>query len=148
MFGFSHITVNNVHWFYHSKLGFTLKAFNDGSAIFTCASDNAVNFPVPTVSELNLGALPNPEKWDNIRHDLMHIFYEWYVRNTLSPNTEKLLGLANTPLAKCHWEEYKVESLEIFVKTNEKRFDYISDDCYNDAKIFTDWMLACLKGKR
>ena len=144
MFGFSHVTANDVHWFYHSKLNFALKAFNDGSAKFTCLDSNSNVFPVPTVNELNLGALPNPQKWDNIRHDLMHIFYYWQVNQSLSPNTQKLLGLANTPLVKCHWEEYKVESLEIFVKTNKKRLDYISDDCYNNAKLFVNWMLNCL----
>ena len=140
MDGFTHYKSFSYHVFYHLGIEFGMMIYADGSGDFFHFSKGE-SVHVPTVAEINLGGFPNPQTFDNIRHDLVHVWY-WLDRcGTLSPNHEKLLGIADTPLWRCHWEEYKVESLEHYIRTGEKREDL---DCYERAKAFIDWVMNAL----
>lgn len=125
--------------FEHKDLDFRMYVYRDGSGKFDIADSNVVH--IPTVKEVNLGGFPNPKIWDNIRHDLVHVFYCYMVKRCMSPNHLRLLALADTPLYECHWEEYKVESLEMFYLTGYKR-EVLS--CYVQCKEFIDWMMSQL----
>lgn len=140
MYGFTCHKVGNQHCFEHSKLKFTLYVNKDGSGNFYLyGQGKAVN--VPTIYEVNLGGFRNPQKFDNIRHDIIHVFF-WYISyGDFSPNHQKLCGIANTPLWRTHWEEYKVESIELYVMTGIKRETL---GYYEQASAFVRWMMLQL----
>lgn len=140
MYGFTCRKDDGRICFEHKELNFFMYVYSDGAGMFR--TSESFNVHIPTVSEVNLGGFPNPKIWDNIRHDMVHILYCYLTRNCLSPNHQRLLTLADTPLYECHWEEYKVESLEIFYLTGYKRESSIP--CYMQAKMFIDWMMSCL----
>lgn len=141
MYGFTCRKEGEQHCFEHFGLQFRMFVNSDGSGSFHHYWEgNVVN--VPSVDVINLGGFLNPQKFDNIRHDLIHVLY-WYLRyGELSPNHCKLMSIGDTPLHTCHWEEYKVESLELYAMTGIKRelLGY-----YEQAKAFVNWMMLQLR---
>lgn len=130
-----HISIEN------DDLHFRFNIYNDGSGNFFSTRDGLV-VDVPTVDVINLGGFSNPQKFDNIRHDIMHIWYYYVSRGELSPNHRKLMAIDDTPLWRCHWEEYKIESLEMYILTGEKReaLPY-----YERAQAFIEWVMTALR---
>lgn len=122
----------------HTGLQFSMMVYRNGNGnFFHWYEGNIVD--IPMIEEINLGGFPNPQTFDNIRHDILHVWFWFMTYGELSPNHRKLMAIENTPLWKCHWEEYKVESLELYILTGEKREAL---DCYDGAKAFIDWMMS------
>lgn len=140
MDGFTHYKNSDFHSIEHSELNFRMNIYDDGSGNFYHSFKGDV-VDVPTVDVVNLGGFLRPQKFDNIRHDLVHVWYVWHTRRALSPNHQKLMAIADTPLWRCHWEEYKVESLELYILTGEKRE---SLEYYERAKAFIEWVMSAL----
>lgn len=140
MYGFTCTKVGNQHCFEHLDLGFRMYVNNDGSGLFYLMSQGNV-VHIPTIYEINLGGFRNPQKYDNIRHDIIHVIYWLLQFGEFSPNHTKLCGCADTPLWRTHWEEYKVESLELYIMTGIKRE---SLGCYEQAFDFYLWMMRQL----
>lgn len=124
----------------HDALHFRMNVYPDGSGNFYNTLHGLV-VDLPTVDVVNLGGFPAPQKFDNVRHDIVHVWYYYVARGTLSPNHCKLMAIADTPLWQCHWEEYKVESLELFILTGEKREEM---PYYERAQAFVKWVMAAL----
>lgn len=140
MRGFTLHKIYSYHSLYHMELDFGMMIYKDGSGDFFHFTQGDV-VHIPTVDVVNLGGFPNPQVYDNIRHDVIHVWFYWYTRRTLSPNHAKLLNIADTPLWRSHWEEYKVESLELYIRSGVQREEL---DCYDQAKEFWEWVLQAL----
>lgn len=124
----------------NDAIQFRMHVYPDGSGILYHPFQGVV-VDIPTVDTVNLGGFPRPQIYDNIRHDIMHVWYWFVTRGTLSPNHQKLMSISDTPLWRCHWEEYKVETLEHYILTGEKREQL---DCYDEAQAFIEWVMSAL----
>lgn len=142
MYGFTYRKEGTGHYFEHSELHFTMLVHSDGSGIFYHQMlGNVVH--IPTVSEINLGGFRSPSKFDNIRHDLVHVLFCWLRNGKLSRNHQKLMNVEYCSLADCHWEEHKVESLELYIKTGIRRDDTLG--YYSQADEFVRWFMSVLE---